>query len=134
MHADTIERIVLMLVIVPPLAFFLSPIARGLGIPVIVVGVGATSKGTSWGPATLFVGVMLWVFGHWSFIIQSNGMYRSRLARAVFDHTPLVVMLPGWWRVRRQRRDARETSREAQRRARGEVIEPRLASNPPTIR
>ena len=74
-------------VIVPPLAFFLSPIARGLGIPVIIVGIGATNKGTSWGPATQFVGIILWMFGHRSFTIQSNGMYRSRFVRAVFEHS-----------------------------------------------
>lgn len=134
MHTDTLERIVLILVIVPPLAFFLSPIARGLGVPVIVVGIGATNKGTSWGPATLFVGFLLWVFGHWSYIVASNGMYRSRLARAVFEHSPLRLMLPGWWRLHRQRRDARDAEREAQRRTRGEVIDPSLAADPPTFR
>ena len=56
------------------------------------------------------------------------------MAWVVFEPTPLVVMWPGWWRVRRRRRDAWEARREAQRRACAEVVDPRLGSTPPMLR
>jgi len=134
MHVDTLERIALAGLILAPLAYFLAPFARLLAWPLMILGYGATTKGTSWGPATLASGALLWIVGHWSFVVRSGGMYRSRLARAVFDRTPLRVTLPGYWVLRRRRRDAQAVEDERERRRRGEVIDRSLEARVPRLR
>ena len=130
MHVDTLERIALAGLILAPLAYFLAPFARLLAWPLMILGYGATTKGTSWGPATLASGALLWIVGHWSFVVRSGGMYRARLARAVFEHTPLVVLLPGWW-VHRRRRAVERNARR--RRDDPAVLAYRPAYSPPSF-
>jgi len=90
-----------------PAAFLFAPVARIGAWLVLLVGWGALGKGQTWAPETIVVAVYLWLVGHWSFLVRHGGRYRSRLARAVFERTPLRVLLPGWWRWRHEQHEAR---------------------------
>lgn len=134
MDADALQSVATGLLLVTPAAYLLAPVARRLAPLVVVVGVGGLSKGQEWAPATIAFAVWVWLVGHWSYLIRHDGLYRSRLARAVFDRTPLRVTLPGYWVLRRRRRDAQAVEDERERRRRGEVIDRSLEARVPRLR
>jgi|GEM_PF-2129969 len=133
-HGDVFPSVGVSLLLLTPGAYLLAPVARRLAPLVLVVGVGGLSKGQGWASATIAFAVWVWLVGHWSYLIRHNGLYRSRLARAVFDRTPLRVTLPGYWVLRRRRRDAQAVENERERRRRGEVIDRSLEARVPRLR
>ena len=85
-------------------AFVLAPLARGLGGFCAVIGVFGMTKGSTWAPTVVALGVVAWLVGHWSFALRHGAQYRSHLAMSVFHQTPLRWTLPQYHRQRRQQR------------------------------
>lgn len=77
---------------------------RGVGGFCAVVGLLGVMQERTWAPTLAALGVLAWFAGHWSFAVRNEARYRSRLARALIDKTPLEWTIPGYWQLRREQR------------------------------
>lgn len=87
-------------------ALALPPVARRVGGVCAVFGLLGVIQGRTWAPTVLALGATAWLVGHWSFAVRNDARYRARLARALFDQTPLRWTLPqfhAWRRAARKR-------------------------------
>lgn len=89
---------VLAVVVVSISAAVLAPIARGVGGLCAVIGFFGLTQSSTWAPTVMALGILAWFVGHWSYAVRNDVRYRSRLARAVIDQTPLKWTLPQYWR------------------------------------
>lgn len=87
-------------------AVVLAPIARGVGGFCAVIGFFGVTQSRTWAPTVMALGLLAWFVGHWSFAVRHDACFRSRLARALFDETPLKWTLPQHWQIRQQCRAA----------------------------
>lgn len=94
---------VLAVAVVASGALVLPPIARGAGGLLAVIGLFGVMAGSTWAPTVAALGAVAWLVGHWSFAARHDARYRSRLARALFDETPLRWTLPQYHARRRRR-------------------------------
>lgn len=85
-------------------ALVLSPIARGVGGLCAIIGFFGLVAGSTWGSTVAALGVLAWLVGHWSFAVRNDARYRSRLARSIFDDTPLKWTLPQFHTQRKRNR------------------------------
>lgn len=83
----------------------LPPVARRVGGVCAVLGLLGVGQGRTWAPTVLALGVAAWLVGHWSFAVRNDARYRSRLARSLFDGTPLRWTLPQFHTWRRGARE-----------------------------
>lgn len=119
MSYDTVQRVALAGLLLFAIAFVLAPLARGLGAVLAFFGACGMAKQQAWAPPALACGIWLWLVGHWSHAVRHRGFYKSRLALAVFERTPLwfertplCLTLPVYWQARGRRieeRDRRNT-------------------------
>lgn len=84
-------------------ALVLPPIARAAGGLLVIIGLFGVMAGSTWAPTVAALGAVAWLVGHWSFAVRNDARYRSRLARLVFDQTPLKWTLPQFHAQRRRR-------------------------------
>ncbi|AEF42705.1 hypothetical protein [Hoyosella subflava] len=94
----------LAVVVVAGAAVLAPPIARITGGFCAIIGLLGVIQDRTWAPTVAALGVLAWLIGHWSFAVRNDARYRSPLARALFDQTPLRWTLPQSWSARKRRR------------------------------
>lgn len=85
-------------------SFLLPQLARAVGGICAVIGFFGVMQSSTWAPTVAALGAVAWLVGHWSFALRNDARYRSRLARFLFDRTPLRWTLPQYHQQRRQQR------------------------------
>lgn len=78
------------------------PMARGIGGVCAIIGFFGVMQGSTWAPTVAALGALAWLVGHWSVAVRNDVRYRSRLARAAIDKTPLKWSLPQYWPRRKR--------------------------------
>lgn len=94
----------LAIVIVTGGTIILSPIVRGVGGLCAIIGFFGLVAGSTWAPTVAALGVLALLVGHWSFAVRHDARYRFRLARSLFDETPLTWTLPQFHAQRKRNR------------------------------
>lgn len=61
--------------------------------------------GSTWASTVAALGVVAWLVGHWSFAARHDARFRSRVARMIFDQTPLRWTFPQYHAQRRRARE-----------------------------
>lgn len=85
-------------------SLLVPPLARWAGGFCAVVGFFGVTQGRTWALTVVALGVLAWLVGHWTFAVRNDARYRSRLARVLFDQTPLRWTLPQHASARKRRR------------------------------
>lgn len=88
--AGLLLGVILVWVLFPALGRILGALAFVAGL------IGATSN-EPWSGWTITAGASLWLAGSWLYTVKTS-RYSSRLARLLFEHTPLKWSLWQHWR------------------------------------
>lgn len=67
-------------------------------------------RASSWAPTVAALGLLSWFVAHWALAVRHDVRSRSRIALWVIDRTPLRWTISRYWQLRRQRRQAADTS------------------------